>query len=94
MERLASYAIDLKDVIIAREVLTPPDIEKRYSLSGGHLHHAEHGLDQMITRPGPECARYTTPIEGLFLCGCGSHPGGGITGLPGSLAATAIIKSG
>ena len=94
MNRLASYAVDLNDAIIAREVLTPLDIETRYGLTGGHLHHAEHGLDQMITRPVPECARYGTPIRGLYLCGSGSHPGGGITGLPGSLAAKTIIKAG
>ena len=94
VSRLASYAIDLNDAIIAREVLTPLDIETRYGLTGGHLHHAEHGLDQMITRPVPECARYQTPLRGLYLCGSGSHPGGGITGLPGSLAARAIVKSG
>ena len=94
VNRLASYAVDLNDAIIAREVLTPLDIETRYGLTGGHLHHAEHGLDQMITRPVPECARYGTPIRGLYLCGSGSHPGGGITGLPGSLAAKTIIKAG
>ena len=91
VKRLAEYAPDVDSRIIAREVLTPVDIESRYGNTGGHLHHLEHGLDQMITRPVPECARYATPIQGLYLCGSGSHPGGGITGLPGSLAAQRIL---
>ncbi|MCZ6835524.1 MAG: NAD(P)/FAD-dependent oxidoreductase [Planctomycetota bacterium] len=93
VERLAQYVPAVKGNIIAREVLTPVDIETRYGVTGGHLHHGEHGLDQMITRPIPECARYATPIKGLYLCGSGSHPGGGITGLPGSLAAQAILSA-
>ncbi len=91
--RLAEYAPDVTKLILAREVLTPVDIESRYGVTGGHLHHVEHGLDQMITRPTPECARYATPIKGLYLCGSGSHPGGGITGLPGMLAADVIAKA-
>ena len=90
---LARYAPDLPGRIIARRVLTPVDIERRYGVTGGHIHHVEHALDQMIVRPAPQCARYATPIRGLYLCGSGSHPGGGLTGAPGALAAAAVLRS-
>ena len=77
---------------MAREVLTPLDIESRYGVTGGHIHHGEHALEQLITRPAPECARYRTPIDGLFLCGGGTHPGGAITCAPGALAAKTLLK--
>ena len=89
--RLAQFAPDLPDSIIARRVRTPFDLETRYGITGGHIHHVEHALDHLIVRPDPECARYATPIDGLYLCGSGSHPGGGLTGLPGMLAAGTIL---
>jgi phytoene dehydrogenase-like protein len=73
--------------VVGREVLTPLYIETRYGLTGGHIHHGEHALDQLITRPTVDTARYRTPIAGLYLCGGGSHPGGGVTCAPGMLAA-------
>ena len=84
------YARGLSDAIVARQVLTPLDLEQRYGLVNGHILHGEHALDQLILRPTPECARYRTPIKGLYLCGSGSHPGGGITCGPGALAASVI----
>ncbi len=90
---LARYASDIEQSIVGCEVISPADLEHEYGLSGGHLHHGEHSIDQLVVRPTPECARYRTPFEGLFLCGGGSHPGGGITGAPGGLAARAILKS-
>jgi phytoene dehydrogenase-like protein len=92
MTELERFAPGAGANLIAREVLTPVDIERRYGVTGGHPHHAEHALDQLLTRPCPECARYATPVGGLYLCGGGSHPGGGLTGLPGLLAAGEIIK--
>ena len=92
VETLARYAPLLPAQVIARRVLTPVDIESRYGVTGGHIHHVEHALDQLIVRPVPQCARYATPIRGLYLCGSGSHPGGGLTGGPGTLAAEAILK--
>ena len=89
---LAPYVDDLHGSIVGREVLTPVDIEERYSITGGHVYHGEHGLDQLLVRPARSCARYATPIEGLYLCGSGSHPGGGITCAPGFIAANTIIK--
>jgi phytoene dehydrogenase-like protein len=89
---LRQYAPCVSEAIVAREVLSPVDLEKRYGLIQGHILHGEHALDQMILRPTPEYARYHTPIKGLYLCGSGSHPGGGITCGPGALAASVIAK--
>ncbi len=89
---LKQYAPGVTDAIVAREVLSPVDLEKRYGLMKGHILHGEHALDQLILRPSPECARYHTPIKGLYLCGSGSHPGGGITCGPGAIAASVITK--
>ncbi len=100
-ERLARRTIDvldrhlggLRDAVVASAVLAPPDLEARYGLPGGNLHHGEHGLDQLLVRPVPECVGYRTPVPGLFLCGSGSHPGGGLTCAPGLLAAEAILAA-
>jgi len=82
------------NLVECSEVLTPVDLETRFGLRGGHLCHGEHALDQMFSmRPTPECAQFSTPIGGLYLAGSGSHPGGGITGVPGALAARAVLSS-
>lgn len=91
LDTLERYAPNVRGMILARELLTPADIETRYGVTGGHIYHGDHALDQFLLRPTPELARYKTPIEGLFLCGAGSHPGGGITLAPGALAAGAIL---
>lgn len=88
---LSAHLPDLAGRIEGREVLAPPDLEARYGVVRGHLFHGDHALDQILFRPIPECAQYRTPIPGLFLCGSGSHPGGGVTGGPGALAAKAIL---
>lgn len=92
MKTLSLYVPDIKSSIVASEVLSPVDLELRYSLTNGHIFHGEHAVDQLITRPIPSCARYATPIEGLYLCGSGSHPGGGITCMPGYLGAKLILE--
>jgi phytoene dehydrogenase-like protein len=92
VETLSEYAPRIKDCIEFVEVLTPAEIEARYGTTDGHICHGEHALDQLFIRPTPECARYRTPIGGLYLCGSGSHPGGGITCAPGALGARAILK--
>jgi phytoene dehydrogenase-like protein len=75
-------------------LLTPTDIEREFRISGGHWHHAELALDQfLMVRPVPGAAQYRTPLEGLFLCGAGSHPGGGVMGVAGRNAARQIMKS-
>jgi phytoene dehydrogenase-like protein len=90
---LESVAPGTRAKIVAREVLSPVDLEDRYGLTGGHIHHGEHALDQVLFMcPTPKLARYKTPIEGLYLGGSGSHPGGGVTCQPGALAAEAALK--
>jgi phytoene dehydrogenase-like protein len=90
---LAGYASNLKELIVARQVITPLDLEETYGMSGGHIHHGEQSLDQSFTfRPLLGWAQYRTPIKGLYLCGAGTHPGGGVTGGSGANAAIAIIR--
>jgi phytoene dehydrogenase-like protein len=74
----------------AMEILTPFDLETTFGLTGGHLHHGEHAIDQLLVRPFPACARYESPYDGFYLCGSGSFPGGNLTCLPGHLASTVI----
>jgi phytoene dehydrogenase-like protein len=91
---MEQYAPGFKSSILHRQVLTPMDLEAAFGLTEGHIFHAEMGLDQIFfMRPVPGWARYRTPIENLYLCGSGTHPGGGITGLPGYYAAKEIITS-
>jgi phytoene dehydrogenase-like protein len=90
---LSSYAPNIKDLILEREVITPLDLENKYGLSGGHIHHGEQTLDQFFTfRPLIGWAQYRTPLKRLYLCGAGTHPGGGLTGLPGANAAREIAR--
>ncbi|HVS82777.1 MAG TPA: NAD(P)/FAD-dependent oxidoreductase [Pyrinomonadaceae bacterium] len=90
---LSDYAPNLKESLVARQVITPLDLEQTYGLSGGHIHHGEMSLDQLFAfRPLIGWAQYRTPIKGLYLCGAGTHPGGGVTGAPGLNASREIIK--
>ena len=93
---LEAYAPGLADRITARRVVTPADLEREYGLSGGHPMHGEHALDQFFAwRPLLGHARYRLAgVRGLYLCGAGAHPGGGITGGPGRNAARAILADG
>jgi phytoene dehydrogenase-like protein len=93
VEILGRHDAGLPGSVVGRKVLVPEDLEAQYGLHGGHLHHGEHALDQLLVRPTPECVHYRTPISGLWLCGSGSHPGGGITCAPGELAAQAILAA-
>jgi len=93
INQLAKFAPGLKDLIIEGQVITPADLEQTYGLSGGNIHHGEQVLDQFFTfRPLIGWAQYRTPLKRLYLCGAGTHPGGGITGLPGANAAKEIVK--
>jgi phytoene dehydrogenase-like protein len=90
---LVRYAPNLKEIIRHSQVLTPLDWEQAYSLTEGSIFHGQMGLDQLLfMRPVAGYARYRTPIEGLYLCSAGTHPGGGVTGAPGRLAAIEILK--
>jgi len=89
---LELYAPGLRSQIRAHEVLTPVDIERRFRITGGHWHHAELAFDQFfMLRPVPGAAQYRTPLPGLYLCGAGSHPGGGVMGTAGRNAARHIL---
>jgi phytoene dehydrogenase-like protein len=91
---LEQHAPDLRRRIVAREVLTPADLETRFALTGGQLHHGELALDQLLMmRPAPSAARYRTAVPGLFLGGSGSHPGGGVRPTAGLLAAEAVLAA-
>jgi phytoene dehydrogenase-like protein len=93
VKTLEAYAPGLSHLIVAREILTPLDLERDFGLTGGHVLHAEPGLDQFFAwRPLLGFARYRMPIDGLYLCGSGAHPGGGITGAPGAGAAREILS--
>jgi phytoene dehydrogenase-like protein len=90
---IAEYAPGFNNSILYRQVLTPMDLEQVFGLTGGQIHHAEMALDQIFfMRPLPGWARYGTPVRNLYLCGSGTHPGGGVTGLPGYYAAKTILK--
>jgi len=90
---LAEHAPNVKELIVARQVLTPIDLEREFGLSGGHIHHGEMSLDQLFAfRPLIGFAQYRTPIRQLYLCGAGTHPGGGVTGAPGFNASREILK--
>ncbi|MBI2681267.1 MAG: NAD(P)/FAD-dependent oxidoreductase [Candidatus Solibacter usitatus] len=94
IDLIAEYAPNIKSIIVERQVLTPLDLERRFGITGGNIFHGEMALDQMfVMRPVAGWARYRTPLEGLYLCGSGAHPGGGVMGAPGYNAARAILKS-
>ena len=93
IDTLEQYAPGLRGQILHAEMLTPADLERTHNVTGGHWHHTEFAMDQMLMmRPTYEAAQYGTPIPGLYLCGAGSHPGGGLTGGPGHNAAHEILK--
>jgi phytoene dehydrogenase-like protein len=93
VDTLADYAPNLKSLILHRQVITPREIGSTYGLTGGHIFHGELALDQLFTmRPLLGWARYRTPIGGLYLCGAGTHPGYGVSGLSGWNASREILK--
>jgi phytoene dehydrogenase-like protein len=94
VQTLAEYAPDLPGLIEGMEVITPKDLEDKYGLTGGQIFHGDLSLDQLFTmRPLLNWAQYRTPIENLYLCGSGTHPGTGLTGMSGANAAREILKS-
>jgi phytoene dehydrogenase-like protein len=90
---LDRYAPGLADLIEDRLVLGPPDLEERFGLTGGHIFHGELLPDWLFgRRPAAGWARYRTPLPGLYLCGSGAHPGGGVCGAPGANAARELLR--
>ncbi len=93
MDLVEEYAPGFKNLVLHRQVLSPLDLEERFGLTGGNIFHGEMSLDQLFSmRPVPGWAKYRTPIRGLYLCGSGAHPGGGVMGAPGHNAAREILR--
>ncbi len=94
VKTITQYAPNLPLTILRHQIITPKDLEETYGLTGGHIFHGELALDQFFTmRPLLDWARYKTPIERLYLCGSGTHPGTGLTGGSGANAAREIVKA-
>ena len=90
---IEEYAPGFRSLVEHKQVLTPLDLERRFGITGGNIFHGEMSLDQMfVMRPVPGAARYRAPVRGLWLCGSGAHPGGGVMGAPGYNAAREILK--
>jgi phytoene dehydrogenase-like protein len=90
---IEEYAPNIRRIIEHRQVLSPLDLERRFGITGGNIFHGEMSLDQMfVMRPVAGWARYRTPVAGLYLCGSGAHPGGGVMGAPGFNCAREMLK--
>lgn len=95
VDTLEEYAPGLKSSILHRQVLTPWDLEREFGLTEGNIFHGELSLEQLLfQRPAAGWSRYRTPVKDLWMCGSGTHPGGGVMGAPGQLAAKTILKAG
>lgn len=93
VKKIAEYAPNVPNSIIARQVLTPLDLERTYGLTEGNIFHGDLSLEQLFfMRPVSGWAQYRTPVSGLYLCGAGAHPGGGVTGAPGYNAAHKALR--
>ena len=93
LDVIEEYCPNIRSVVVERQTLTPLDLERRFGITGGNIFHGEMSLDQMfVLRPVAGWAKYRTPLKGLYLCGSGAHPGGGVMGAPGHNAALAILK--
>ena len=94
-DTIEEYCPGFKDSILYRQVLTPWDLEKEFGLTEGNIFHGELSLEQLLfQRPAAGWSRYKTPVDKLYMCGAGTHPGGGVMGAPGALAAKTILKGG
>jgi len=93
IKRIAEYAPNVPNAIVARQVLTPLDLERTYGLTEGNIFHGDLRLEQLFfMRPVSGWSQYRTPVDGLYLCGAGAHPGGGVTGAPGHNAAHQVLR--
>jgi phytoene dehydrogenase-like protein len=93
MRVVEAYAPGIRELVLHCQVLTPLDLERQYGLPEGSIYHGQMGLDQLLLmRPVAGYGQYATPLENLFVCGAGAHPGGGLTGAPGYNAARQILK--
>jgi len=95
LDVIEEYCPNIRSIIVDRQTLTPLDLERRFGITGGNIFHGEMSLDQMfVMRPLAGWARYRTPVRGLYLCGSGAHPGGGVMGAPGHNAAREMLRDG
>jgi phytoene dehydrogenase-like protein len=93
VSQIGQYAPNVPGAVLARQVLTPLDLERTYGLTEGNIFHGDLRLEQLFfMRPVPGWSQYRTPIDGLYLCGAGAHPGGGVTGAPGRNAAKQVLR--
>ena len=93
VRKISEHAPNVSRSILARQVLTPLDLERTYGLTEGNIFHGDLSLEQLFfMRPVPGWSQYRTPIDGLYLCGAGAHPGGGVTGAPGHNAAQQALR--
>jgi phytoene dehydrogenase-like protein len=93
VRKIGEYAPNVPGSVVARQVLTPLDLERTYGLTEGNIFHGDLSLEQLFfLRPVSGWSRYRTPVEGLYLCGAGAHPGGGVTGAPGHNAAQQLLR--
>jgi phytoene dehydrogenase-like protein len=93
IDTIAEHAPNLRDIIIGRQVVTPLDLEREFGLTEGNIFQGELSLEQLFfLRPVPGWARYRTPVRNLYMCGSATHPGGGIMGAPGRIAALEMLK--
>jgi phytoene dehydrogenase-like protein len=93
VKKIAEYAPNVPNTIVARQVLTPLDLERTYGLTEGNIFHGDLRLEQLFfMRPVSGWSQYRTPVDGLYLCGAGTHPGGGVTGAPGHNAAHQVLR--
>jgi len=92
IDQLDRHAPGLRSLVRERELLTPPDMEREFRITGGHWHHVDLALDQFYAvRPVPGATQHRTPLPGFYLCGAGCHPGGGVMGIAGRNAAQQVI---
>jgi phytoene dehydrogenase-like protein len=93
VEIIGRYAPNVPDAVVARSVLTPLDLERRFAITEGNIFHGDINMSQLFhMRPVPGWTQYRAPIDGLYLCGAGTHPGGGVTGAPGYNAAQRVLR--
>jgi phytoene dehydrogenase-like protein len=93
LERIGRYAPNVPSSVVARKVYTPYDLEQTFGITEGNIFHGDINMGQLFfMRPLPGWAQYRTPINGLYLCGAGTHPGGGVTGAPGYNAARRVLR--
>jgi len=93
IDAVSRYIPDIRRIMVGYQALSPPDLERVFGLTAGDVYHGRLDLDQLFSlRPHPKAAQYRTPIPGLYLCGAGAHPGGGVSGAPGRNCATTVLR--